>query len=119
MKPATNAVLVNDLKELAGDLSQSHGKALRLVIQMYYELITEIAQLEDQISAVEKRLRIRRAPVGDPAKEQELFDAFDSVGGALATKTIDAVLEDLGDRTGPEVEACREVFVMHKQLRER
>ena len=50
--------------------------------------------------------------------DQRLFDAFAVVGGALNTRTINAVLRDLKGWTGPEIEACRQALAMRKQLRE-
>ena len=50
--------------------------------------------------------------------DQKLFDAFAGVAGALDTKTITAVLNDLEGWVGPDIEACRQAFAMRRQLRE-
>ena len=113
MKPLTNEMFVKKLQELAGTLPPAHKKLAELMLQMYYELITEDANLDAQIREVEKRLSVGR----DPEIEYMAFETFNTVAGALDTKTIDAILEDLEGLTGPEIEACRQALSIRQQGR--
>ena len=62
MKPLTNDLLVKNLIELADTLPPAHKKLAELMLQMYYELITEDANLDAQIRDVEKSLSVDRNP---------------------------------------------------------
>lgn len=52
--------------------------------------------------------------------DEQLYDAFAVIAGALDTKTIEAVLNDLKDGgTGPEIKAARSAFANRKRARQR